>query len=178
VAEASSRLADAETRIAALERLSFQGHPDQNPVAGMARDMVPKIVPNVSSLLPRETTADPKGQREIICAGKRDKKSRESRNFLTSNEQSLKTASYRRRDVEHLSSSDSESISTSSSEDDHNRDSVKVRGPPVPGLTEIVPPRTDYNYLVSYRTYRLEDISKRFCGTQESIQRKGRSTTR
>jgi hypothetical protein len=71
-AEASSRLADAETRIAALERLTIQGHPDQKPVVGMARDMAPEIVQNVSSLLPRETTADPKGQREIIRTGKRD----------------------------------------------------------------------------------------------------------
>jgi hypothetical protein len=161
-AEASTRLADAETRIAALERLLIQGQPDQKPVVGMARDMAPEIVPNLSSLLPRETTADPKGQREIIRTGKRDKKSRESRNFLTSNAPSRKTASYRRRDVEQLSSSDSESVSTSSSEDDHNGDSVKVKGPPVPGLTEIIPSRSDYKHLVSYRTYRLEDISQRF----------------
>jgi hypothetical protein len=101
-AEASSRLADAETGIAAFERLTIQGHPDQKPVVGMARDMAPEIVPNVSSLLPRATTADPKGHREIIRTGKRDKKSRESRNFLTSNAPSRKKASYRCRDVEQL----------------------------------------------------------------------------
>jgi hypothetical protein len=56
----------------------------------MARDMAPEIVTNVSSLLPREATADPKGQREIIRTGKRDKKSRESRNFLTSNARPVK----------------------------------------------------------------------------------------
>jgi hypothetical protein len=37
-----------------------------------------------------------------------------------------------------------------------------VKGPHVPGLTEIIPSRSDYKHLVSYRTYRLEDISQRF----------------
>jgi hypothetical protein len=106
-AKSLSRLADGETLIAALERLTLQGHPDQKPVVGIARDMAPEIVPNVSSLPPRETTADQRGQLENIRNGKRDKKSRDSRNFLTSNAPSSKTASYRRRDVEQLSSSDS-----------------------------------------------------------------------
>jgi hypothetical protein len=145
-----------------LERLKILGHPDKKHVVGMARDMAPKIVPNVSSLLFRETTADQKGQCEIIRTGKRDKKSRESGNFLTSNAPSRKSASYRRRDVERLSSSDSESVSTSSSEDDHNGEFVKVKGSPVPGLTEIIPSHSDYNHLVSYRNYRLDDISQRF----------------
>jgi hypothetical protein len=161
-AEATNRLADAETRIAVLERLTLQGTPDQKPVVGMARDGVMEMIPQRSTTPHQETTADPKGQRETIRTGKRDKKSRESRNFTTSNAPSRKSASQRRGDMAYLSSSDSESVSTSSSEDDHNRDSMKVKGPPVPGLAEIIPSRSDYRHLVSYRTYRLEDCSQRF----------------
>jgi hypothetical protein len=61
-----------------------------------------------------------------------------------------------------LSSSDSESVSTSSTKDEHDRDSIKVIGPPVPGLAEIIPSRSDYRHLVSYRTYRIEDCSQFF----------------
>jgi hypothetical protein len=39
---------------------------------------------------------------------------------------------------------------------------MKVKGTPVPGLAEIIPSRSDYRHLVSYRTYRLEDCSQRF----------------
>jgi hypothetical protein len=66
-AKASSRLADAEPRIAALERLTLHGNPDQKPFVGMARDMAPEIIPNVSSLPLREKTADPERQCEIIA---------------------------------------------------------------------------------------------------------------
>jgi hypothetical protein len=39
---------------------------------------------------------------------------------------------------------------------------MRVKGPPGPGLPEIVPSRSDYRHLVSYRTYRLEDSSQSF----------------
>jgi hypothetical protein len=42
------------------------------------------------------------------------------------------------------------------------RDPPPSRGPSVPGLRQIVRSRSDYRYLVSYRTYRLDDRSPRY----------------
>jgi hypothetical protein len=39
---------------------------------------------------------------------------------------------------------------------------IRVKGKSVPGLEEIVPSRSDYKYLVSYRTYRLANRSNRY----------------
>jgi hypothetical protein len=40
-----------------------------------------------------------------------------------------------------------------------------VRGRASPGLKELIPSRSDYRLLVSYRSYRLENTSQRYDGT-------------
>jgi hypothetical protein len=65
--------------------------------------------------------------------------------------------------VEHsLTSSDNDSGSTTSFEEDPPEGFPPGRGPAVPCLREIIPSRSDYRYLVSYRTYRLENRSPRY----------------
>ena len=43
--------------------------------------------------------------------------------------------------------------------------SFPIRGPSSPGLQEIIPSRSGYRKLVSYRSYRLDNLSQRYDGT-------------
>jgi hypothetical protein len=100
-------------------------------------------------LLQRESrdavpTGDPKGRRNTIRLGMRDMKGREEPD-PSSNDSD---------EEEHDSDSDSE-ISGEGAVD-------RVKGPRVPGLEEIIPSRSAYRRLLSYRTYRLANTSQRY----------------
>jgi hypothetical protein len=94
-------------------------------------------------------SVDPQGRHGKVRIGQRDKKRREK--------------------VEHsLKSSDSEFGSTSEEDCDPKAGSYPYKGPAVAGLTEIIPSRSDYKVLVSYRHYRLENQSQRYDKTVTS----------
>jgi hypothetical protein len=133
-----SHCAAVETRLALAERLN---PPPVNymtkPTSGLPRDGDPFGGHEFSSNLPLESV-DPQGRHGKVHIGQRGKNAEK---------------------VEHsLTSSDHDSGSTTSSKADPLRD-PPGRGPVVPGLREIVPSGSDYRYLVSYRTYRLENRS-------------------
>ena len=88
-------------------------------------------------------TGDPKGRRNIIRLGKRDNKGREDPDY------SLKDS-----EEENFSDSDSESSGDSAAD--------RAQGPPVSGLDEIIPSRSAYRWLLSYRTYRLVNRNQRY----------------
>jgi hypothetical protein len=88
-------------------------------------------------------TGDPKGRRNVIRLGKRDNKGRED------SDPSLKDY-----EEENFSDSDSESSGDSAAD--------RAQGPPVPGLNEIIPSRSAYRQLLSYRTYRLVNKNQRY----------------
>jgi hypothetical protein len=88
-------------------------------------------------------TGDPKGRRNVIRLGKRDNKGREDSDpSLIDSEE------------ENLSDSDSESSGNSAAD--------RAQGRPVPGLNEIIPSRSAYRQLLSYRTYRLVNKNQRY----------------
>jgi hypothetical protein len=99
----------------------------------------------ISDSIPRDPTADPQGQRDFICSGKQDKKRREKPEI-----------SYP------ISDEEDSDFSDGSDELALNRDVDQLKGPAVPGLREIVPSRSDYRTLVSYRTYRLVDRNQKY----------------
>jgi hypothetical protein len=87
---------------------------------------------------------DPKERRYLIRLGKRDMKG------LEDSEPSL-------------NDSDEEKEEFDSDSEISGNDAVDcVKGPRVPGLQEIIPSRSAYRRLLSYRTYRLVNKSKRF----------------
>jgi hypothetical protein len=94
--------------------------------------------------IPKHPTADPQGQRESICNGKQGNKCREKPRI-----------SYPVSDEEDSNYSDK------SDELALIREVGQLKGPAVPGLWEIIPSRSDYRTLVSYRSYRLVDRSQR-----------------
>jgi hypothetical protein len=139
--EALSRVVAVEARLAASERFLLPSSSVEKPLIRVSRMESPVVGHDTSSNLPRES-AEPQGRHGKVRNGQRDKKRREK--------------------VEHSqTSSDSES-GNSSSEEDPVKGSNSPRGPAVSGLSEIVPSRSDYRYLVSYRTYRLENRSQRY----------------
>jgi hypothetical protein len=95
--------------------------------------------------IPKDPTADRKGQRESICNGKQDNKCREKPEI-----------SYPVSDEEYSDYSDK------SDELALTRDLDQLKGPAVPGSREIIPSCSDYRTLVSYRLYRLVDRSQRY----------------
>ena len=140
-AEAMTRCAAVETRLALAERLTTPSNYMKNPTSGIPAERNPFGGQEYISNLPRESV-DPQGRHGKVRIGQRDKKRREK--------------------VEHsLTSSENES-GTTSSEDDLIEGIHPARGPAVPGLREIIPSRSDYKLLVSYRTYRLENRSPRY----------------
>ena len=88
-------------------------------------------------------TGDPKGRRKLIRLGKRDMKGREDSEAS-------------------LNNSDEEQDSDSESETSGEEAVDRIKGPKVPGLEEIVPSRSAYRRLLSYRTYRLANTSQRY----------------
>jgi hypothetical protein len=88
-------------------------------------------------------TGDPKGRRNVVRLGKRDNKGRED------SDPSLKES-----EEENFSNSDSESSGDSAAD--------RAQGPPVPGLNEIIPSRSAYRQVLSYRTYRLVNKNQRY----------------
>ena len=141
-AEALARCAAVEARLAVAERLATPSQLINKPAIGVSQDGNPLGGRECSSNLLRESV-DPQGRHGKVRIGQRDKKRREK--------------------VEHsLTSSDHDSGSSSSSEEDSPEGSHPGRGPSVPGMREIVPSRSDYKFLVSYRTYRLENHSPRY----------------
>ena len=140
-AEALARCAAVEARLAVAERLATPSQLINKPAIGVSQDGNPLGGRECSSNLLRESV-DPQGRHGKVRIGQRDKKRREK--------------------VEHsLTSSENES-GTTSSEDDPIEGIHPARGPAVPGLREIIPSRSDYKLLVSYRTYRLENRSPRY----------------
>ena len=100
---------------------------------------------DVLEVIPKDPTADPQGQRESICNGKQDNKCREKPeiSYPVSDEE----------DSDYSDKSDDLALF---------RDVDQLKGPAVPGLREIIPSRSDYRTLVSYRSYRLVDRSQRY----------------
>jgi hypothetical protein len=96
------------------------------------------------SNLPRESV-DPKGWRGKSRSGKRDTNNHE--------------------DTEPSETSSSPEDGSSSSDDSAPRKGIRNKGKSVPGLEEIIPSRSDYKDLVSYRTYRLANRSNRYNAT-------------
>jgi hypothetical protein len=139
--EALSRVVAVEARLAASERFPLPNYSVEKPLVRASRVGSPIVGHDIFSNLPWES-AEPQGRHGKVHNGQRDKKRREK--------------------VEHSqTSSDSES-GNSSSEDDPVKGSHSPKGPAVSGLSEIVPSRSDYRSLVSYRSYRLENRSQRY----------------
>jgi hypothetical protein len=135
-AEPMARCAAVETRLALRERLTTPSNYMTKPTSGVPQGGDPFGGHDFSSNLARESV-DPQERHGKVRIGQRDKKTREK--------------------VEHsLTSSNHDSGSTTSSEEDSPDGSHPGRGPAVPDLREIFPSRSDYRYLVSHRTYRLE----------------------
>jgi hypothetical protein len=63
---------------------------------------------------------------------------------------------------EHSETSSSQYDGSSSSDDSVPRKGNRMKGKSVPGLEEIIPSRSDYKHLVSYRTYQLANRSNRY----------------
>jgi hypothetical protein len=88
--------------------------------------------------IPRESV-EPKGRRGKSRSGKRGTNNHE--------------------EDEHSETRSSPDEGSSSSDDSVPRKGYRMKGKSVPGLEEIIPSRSDYNNLVSYRTYRLANRS-------------------
>jgi hypothetical protein len=131
-----------KTRVAAMESLNT--HPSSGiPVSRATQAGYPKQEVLSHENLPRESV-DPKGRRGKSRPGKRDINNHEY-------------------DEHSESSSNPDGGSSSSDDSTHLRgNGNRVKGKSVPGLEEIVPSRSDYKDLVSYRTYRLADRSNRY----------------
>jgi hypothetical protein len=99
----------------------------------------------ISDSIPRDPTADLLGQRDFICSGKQNKKRSEKPDIS-----------------DPISDEEDSDCSDASDELALNRDVDHVKSHAVPGLREIVPSRSDYRTLVSYRTYRLVDRNRKY----------------
>jgi hypothetical protein len=117
-----------KTGVAAMESLNTHSRVARDTQAGYPMQEVLSF-----EILPRESV-DPKGRRGKSRPGKRD----------TSNHEY----------EEHSGSSSSLDDGSSSDESTQLR-GIRVKRKSVPGLEEIIPSRSDYKELVSYRTYRL-----------------------
>ena len=132
-----------EDRIAATERLTFTRLVNQEALA--ATQIGNPLSGKVSdSNLPRESVAR-KGRRGKVRSGKRDKNIHEK--------------------GEHSQTSSNTEDESSSSDEVTPIAGLPVKGKAVPGLKEIIPARSDYAHLVSYRSYRLVNRSNRYDST-------------
>mgnify|MGYP006373706613 FL=1 len=132
-----------EDRIAATERLTFTRLVNQEALA--ATQIGNPLSGKVSdSNLPRESVAQ-KGRRGKVRSGKRDKNIHEK--------------------GEHSETSSNTEDESSSSDEVTPIAGLPVKGKAVPGLKEIIPARSDYAHLVSYRSYRLVNRSNRYDST-------------
>ena len=132
-----------EDRIAATERLTFTRLVNQEALA--ATQIGNPLSGKVSdSNLPRESVAQ-KGRRGKVRSGKRDKNIHEK--------------------GEHSQTSSNTEDESSSSDEVTPIAGLPVKGKAVPGLKEIIPARSDYAHLVSYRSYRLVNRSNRYDST-------------
>jgi hypothetical protein len=129
-----------EDRIAATERLTFTRLVNQEALA--ATQVGHPLSGKVSDKnLPRESVAQ-SGRRGKVRSGKRDKNIHEK--------------------GEHSETSSNSGDGSSSSDDFVITTGLHVKGRTVPGLKEIIPARSDYANLVSYRSYRLANRSNRY----------------
>ena len=132
-----------EDRIAATERLTFTRLVNQEALA--ATQIGNPLSGKVSDTnLPRESVAQ-KGRRGKVRSGKRDKNIHEK--------------------GEHSETSSNTEDEPSSSDEVTPIAGLPVKGKAVPGLKEIIPARSDYAHLVSYRSYRLVNRSNRYDST-------------
>jgi hypothetical protein len=141
-AKALSQCAAVEARLAAVERLIPDLYTEKKTTIEVAEvgDPIKRYVR--ASNLPRESV-DPSGQRGKVRSDKRDKICRETgEHSLTSSDQ----------DDGYSSSEDSFPLTGKR----------RYKGKSVPGLEEVIPARSDYKPLVSYRTYRLVNRSDRY----------------
>jgi hypothetical protein len=127
-------------RVAAMESLNID--PSSGvPAFKATQEGYPKQEMLSHSNLPWESV-DPKGRRGRSRSGKRG----------TNNHD----------DDEHSETSSSPDDSSSSSDDSVPQKGNRIKGKYVPGFEEIIPSRSDYKKLVSYRTYRLANSSNRY----------------
>jgi hypothetical protein len=127
-------------RVAAMESLNTV--PSSGiPAFKATQEGYPKQEMFSHSNLPRESV-DPKGRRGKSRSGKRGINNHE--------------------EDEHSETSSSPDDGSSSSDDSVPRKGNRMKGKSVPGLEEIIPSRSDYKKLVSYRTYRLANQSNRY----------------
>ena len=132
-----------EDRIAATERLTFTRLVNQEALA--ATQIGNPLSGKVSdSNLPRESVAQ-KGRRGKVRSGKRHTNIHEK--------------------GEHSETSSNTEDEPSSSDEVTPIAGLPVKGKAVPGLKEIIPARSDYAHLVSYRSYRLVNRSNRYDST-------------
>ena len=132
-----------EDRIAATERLTFTRLVNQEALA--ATQIGNPLSGKVSdSNLPRESVAQ-KGRRGKVRSGKRHTNIHEK--------------------GEHSETSSNTEDESSSSDEVTPIAGLPVKGKAVPGLKEIIPARSDYAHLVSYRSYRLVNRSNRYDST-------------
>ena len=132
-----------EDRIAATERLTFTRLVNQEALA--ATQIGNPLSGKVSDTnLPRESVAQ-KGRRGKVRSGKRDTNIHEK--------------------GEHSETSSNTEDESSSSDEVTPIAGLPVKGKAVPGLKEIIPARSDYAHLVSYRSYRLVNRSNRYDST-------------
>ena len=132
-----------EDRIAATERLTFTRLVNQEALA--ATQIGNPLSGKVSDTnLPRESVAQ-KGRRGKVRSGKRHTNIHEK--------------------GEHSETSSNTEDESSSSDEVTPIAGLPVKGKAVPGLKEIIPARSDYAHLVSYRSYRLVNRSNRYDST-------------
>ena len=132
-----------EDRIAATERLTFTRLVNQEALA--ATQIGNPLSGKVSDTnLPRESVAQ-KGRRGKVRSGKRHTNIHEK--------------------GEHSETSSNTEDEPSSSDEVTPIAGLPVKGKAVPGLKEIIPARSDYAHLVSYRSYRLVNRSNRYDST-------------
>jgi hypothetical protein len=140
-AKAPSQCAAVEDRLATVEQLIPDLCAEKNPaieVAQVGDPITGRIRP---SNLHRESV-DPLRQRGKVRSGKQDKICRETGGHS-------------------LTSSDNDDGYSSSEDSFPLTSKRRYKGKSVPGLEEVIPARSDYNTLVSYRTYRLVNRSNR-----------------
>ena len=129
-----------ESRIAATERLTVTRLANQDPLA--ATQSGPPLSGKVYDInLPRESVGR-KGRRG---------KGRSSKRGTNNHEMG-----------EHSETSSNTEDEPYSSDEVTQTLGLPSKGKAVPGLTEIIPSRSDYTHLVSYRSYRLVNRSNRY----------------
>jgi hypothetical protein len=157
VVEALAGANAIEARVSLLEQVTARAHfahfdphrgsaaAPEEEVTGRQGGRNRKSGQESLEVIPKDPTADPQGQRESICTGKQDNKCRE------------------KPEISYPVSEEEDSDYSDKSEDlALIRDVDQLKGPAVPGLREIIPSRSDYRTLVSYRSYRLVDRSQRY----------------